>query len=644
MNTPLILSWLFSTGARRDLTGWKFWPLRLYTALFSVWVMWAATYSRIDALSLTVVFLCLMFVPAFLVVGATSTSDSSRPSPIDWVLSGLAGLCAAYFIVKIPETAMRISLLDDLSTSQFIFASILILLTLEITRRTVGLFLMCIVVVFIVYNLFGHLIDGQLGHGLVTLQHFVDINIYTTDGLFGVPVRVAATYAFLFVMFGTFLEKAGGGDFFFNLAASISGRSIGGPAKVAVFSSALFGTMSGSPTSDVVATGSITIPIMKRLGYDKALAAGVEVASSTGGSLLPPVMGSAAFIMAEMIGVGYGDIVLAAILPAVLYYVGILTQVHLRSVALNLAPLDASEVPPLRETMQKGWHFLVPLAGLVVLLVMGYSPTMVAVFSALAVWGVSMLRPGQRMGVGLTIEALSDTAIRMIGVTGACAAAGLVIGGITMTGLASKFSYIAFALAGDNTIFVLLLSAAVTIVLGLGMPTPSAYVLAAVLVGPTLVNEFGFAELNAHLFLLYFAVMSAMTPPVAVAAYAAAAISGANPLRIAVVAMRFSIVAFVVPFMFVINPMMLQPFASVEAFVVSAGLTLACVLIAFASEVDWPGASSRIARIGMIVSAILITIPHSTLKVAGGVLGLSLLVFTLKRLGLAGFKTTKNSG
>ena len=180
MNTPLILSWLFSTGARRDLTGWIFWPLRLYTALFSVWVMWAATYSRIDALSLTVVFLCLMFVPAFLVVGATSTSDSSRPSPIDWVLSVLAGLCAAYFIVKIPETAMRISLLDDLSTSQFIFASILILLTLEITRRTVGLFLMCIVVVFIAYNLFGHRIDGQLGHGLVTLQHFVDINIYTT--------------------------------------------------------------------------------------------------------------------------------------------------------------------------------------------------------------------------------------------------------------------------------------------------------------------------------------------------------------------------------------------------------------------------------------------------------------------------------
>jgi TRAP transporter 4TM/12TM fusion protein len=473
----------------------------------------------------------------------------------------------------------------------------------------------------------------------VTVGHFIDINVYTTDGLFGVPVRVAATYAFLFVMFGTFLEKAGGGDFFFNLAASLSGRSVGGPAKVAVFSSALFGTMSGSPTSDVVATGSVTIPMMKRLGYDKSLAAGVEVASSTGGSLLPPVMGSAAFIMAEMTGVGYAEIVLAAILPAVLYYVGILTQVHLRSVRLNLAPLNSSDVPPLRETMQKGWHFLVPLAGLIILLVMGYSPTMVAVFSAVAVWCVALLRPGQRMGVGLTVEALSDTAIRMIGVTGACAAAGLVIGGITMTGLASKFSYIAFAMAGDSAILVLFLSAAVTIVLGLGMPTPSAYVLAAVLVGPTLVNEFGFPELNAHLFLLYFAVMSAMTPPVAVAAYAAAAISGANPLRIAVVAMRFSIVAFVVPFMFVINPTVLQPFSGFEAFAASLAITLACVLIAFASEIDWAGSSSRLVRLGMILSALLLVVPYPTLKVAGAVIGLGLLVFALEKSGVARFKT-----
>ncbi len=631
MSTSHLLSLLFSTGTRRRIHGKFYWPTRLYTALFSVWVIWAATISRIDALSLTVIFLCLIYIPAFSLIGATERSGP-RPSPLDWAFSLLSAACAAYFIVKIPETATRISLFDELSTDQFAMASILILLTLEITRRTVGLFLMCIVLAFIIYNLFGHHIDGQLGHGLISIGHFVDINIYTTDGLFGIPVRVAATYAFLFVMFGTFLEKAKGGDFFFNLAATVSGRSVGGPAKIAVASSALFGTMSGSPTSDVVATGSITIPMMKRLGYDRNLAAGVEVASSTGGSLLPPVMGSAAFIMAELTDVGYGQIVIAAILPALLYYIGIAIQVHLRSIALNLAPLDESEVPTFTETMKQGWQFLLPLVGLVVLLVMGYSPTMVAVFSAVAVWCVSQFRRNTRLGVKATIEALSDTAIRMIGVTGACAAAGLVIGGITMTGLASKFSFVAFAMAGDSQMVVLLLSALVTIVLGLGMPTPSAYVLAAVLVGPTLVNNFGFEELNAHLFLLYFAVMSAMTPPVAVAAYAAAAISGANPLRIAVVAMRFSIVAFVVPFMFVINPLVLQPFISVEATLISAGIVLACVLIAFAVEASWDDHSSTPVRLLMVTSAILLSAPSLSLKIFGGVAGLSLLAIALVKL------------
>ncbi|MEB8385682.1 TRAP transporter fused permease subunit [Rhodobacteraceae bacterium KMM 6894] len=626
-----LLNLMFSTGRRRFVLGYLYWVTRFYTALLALWVVWAATISRIDALSLTVVFLCLMLVPSFILVGATDQSDETRPSIIDWILSALALSTAAYFIVKIPETAMRISLLDELSTDQFAMASILILLTLEITRRTVGLFLMLIVVSFIFYNLFGDRIEGHLGHGVITLGHFVDINIYTTDGLFGVPVRVAATYAFLFVMFGTFLEKARGGDFFFNLAATLTGRSIGGPAKIAVCSSALFGTMSGSPTSDVVATGSITIPMMKKLGYKPSFAAGVEVAASTGGSLLPPVMGSAAFIMAELLGISYGSIVTAAILPALLYYVGIMIQVHLRSVSLNLPPLDPSEVPSFAQTMKEGWQFLIPLVGLVVLLVMGYSPTMVAVFAAISVWVVSQFRRDTRLGLKKTIEALSDTTIRMIGVTGACAAAGLVIGGITMTGLASKFAFVAFAFAGDSAMLVLLLSAVVTIILGLGMPTPSAYVLAAVLVGPTLVNNFGFPELNAHLFLLYFAVMSAMTPPVAVAAYAAAAISGANPLHIAVVAMRFSIVAFVVPFMFVINPLVLQPFSSVAAVLISLGIILACVLIAVSSELIWDGPMSKPVRLGLIACAVFLSVPDTSFKMIGAVGGLTLLTLSYQK-------------
>jgi TRAP transporter 4TM/12TM fusion protein len=636
-----VLGLLFSTGRRRTLTGRIYWPIRIYTALFTIWVLWAAVFSRTDTLSLTVVFLSLIFVPSFLIIGATDRADFHSPSILDWFLSLNAAVCAIYFIKNIPETATRISLLFDLRTDQFVMAGILILLTLEITRRTVGVFLTLIVLAFIFYNLYGHWIPGQLGHGFISLSHFIDINIYTTDGLFGIPVRVAATYAFLFVMFGTFLEKAKGGDFFFGLAAALSGRSIGGPAKIAVSSSALFGTMSGSPTSDVVATGSITIPMMKRLGYKPELAGGVEVAASTGGSLLPPVMGSAAFIMAEMTDVGYGEIVLAALVPALLYYLGIFIQVHLRSVALDLAPLGEDEVPTFRETMRNGWQYLIPLGGLISLLVVGYSPTMVAAGSAALVWLVSFMKADTRLGIVGTIEALSDTAIRMLAVTGACAAAGLVIGGITMTGLAAKFSFIAFTLAGDQLVFALALSALVTIILGLGMPTPSAYVLAAVLVGPTLVNDYGFQELNAHLFLLYFAVMSAMTPPVAVAAYAASAISGANPLKIAVISMRFSVVAFVVPFMFVINPLVLTPLASLSAFGICLATILACILIALASEIRWLGFLSFPIKTSMWLAAICLSVPILSWKIFGAFIGVGLMVYSYRgyrnfRYGLQG--------
>jgi len=236
------------------------------------------------------------------------------------------------------------------------------------------------------------------------------------------------------------------------------------------------------------------------------------------------------------------------------------------------------------------------------------------------------LRPETRLGFKGTIEALSETTIRMLAVTGACAAAGLVIGGITMTGLAAKFSFVAFSLAGDQVLVTLFLSAVVTIILGLGMPTPSAYVLAAVLVGPTLVNDYGFQELNAHLFLLYFAVMSAMTPPVAVAAYAAAAISGANPLRIAVISMRFSIVAFIVPFIFVLNPLLLTPIASPQAIAVCLATVLACTLIAVASEIWWLDKLSGSIRAAMVLAALALSVPYMSWKLLGAAIGLGLLI------------------
>ncbi|TFF23262.1 TRAP transporter fused permease subunit [Jiella endophytica] len=611
---------LFNVGGRRDLAGPLAMIVKAYAAAVGVWVLWESSFGRVDALAATAVFLCLILPPSFVMVRAgTHASETSVPW-YDWALVAVSLVTAGYFVSQTEVIATRISLFLPLTTVQTVAALAIVLLALEITRRTVGVFLMLIVVAFTAYNLFGHLISGPLGHGYISLNHFLDVNVFTGDGLFGVPVRVAATYVFLFVMFGTFLEKAGGGEFFFRVAAAIAGRSHGGPAKIAVISSALFGTMSGSPTSDVVTTGSITIPMMKRLNYSPRLASAVEVAASTGGSILPPVMGSAAFIMAEYTGISYITIVVASIIPAILYYACIMMQVHLRSERLALTGLSREEVPPLSTTLREGWVYIVPLVVLVIALVQGYSPTRVAVFATVSVVVASWFRAGHRLGPVGIYEGLAATTIRMLGVTGACAAAGLVIGGITMTGLAMKFSFITFALAGDNMAIALLLSAAVTILLGLGMPTPSAYVLAAVLIGPTLVNDFHIPLLNAHLFLMYFAVLSAMTPPVAVAAYAAAAISDANPIGIALSACKLSLAAFVLPFAFVYAPSILEPGLEANTIIQIVTVCLGTVFLAIGAEGFLRRTLGRAERGLIFIGGLLMFTPSYLVSALGVVL------------------------
>jgi TRAP transporter 4TM/12TM fusion protein len=318
----------------------------------------------------------------------------------------------------------------------------------------------------------------------------------------------------------------------------------------------MYGMISGSPTSDVVTTGSITIPIMKRLGYKGTVAGAIEVAASTGGSLVPPVMGSAAFIMAEYTNIDYVVIASAAILPAALYYVGVYSQVHFRAVKMGFGGLDPERIPRLGPVLKQGGLFLVPLVALTVALIEGYTPTMVAVFGSAAVLAVAAVKKETRIGVVGLYKALAETAMRMVPVAGACAAAGLVIAGITMTGLAAKFAHLIYAITEAEVFFTLLIAAMLTIVLGLGMPTPSAYILAAVLIGPIMV-DLKIHDLPGHMFLLYFAVMSAITPPVAVAAYAAASIAEDNPLGIAANAVRLALAAFLVPFVFVYGPELL---------------------------------------------------------------------------------------
>ncbi|MGH9806148.1 MAG: TRAP transporter permease, partial [Terriglobia bacterium] len=525
----------------------------------------------------------------------------------------------------------RISLLFPLDLWHLVFGTIVCVLTIELTRRTTGLGLTVIVLAFVAYNMFGHLLQGVLSHGYIDYNHFLDIMVYTTDGIMGLPARVAATYAFMFVMFGTFLFYAKGSDFFYDFAAAISGRQVGGPAKIAVVSSGMYGMISGSPTSDVVTTGAITIPMMIRLGYRPSVAAAIEVAASTGGSLMPPVMGSAAFIMAEYTGIEYVDIAKAALLPALLYYVGVFSQVHFRAYRVGLGALNPDQIPKFMTTLRKGGLFIIPMAVLVWALLAGYTPTMVAVFGTLSVIVVATLRADTRINLVKVYRVLAETSMRMVPVAGACAAAGLVIAGITMTGLSGKFAHVVYMITGAQVFLTLLVAAALTIVLGMGMPTPSAYILAAVLIGPLLV-PLHIDLLPGHMFLLYFAVMSALTPPVAVAAYAAASIAEDNPLAIAAHAVKFALAALVVPFTFVYGPELLWQGPLWQTAITFVTAAMGLILLAMAIEVYEPVCAEWWSRALAGVAGLCMITPFFSSTCAGLAIAAATIVANRSRL------------
>ena len=556
MNAIFSAKTWFSVGVRRRPSGLYRWVFMPFAVALAIYVISAAAFVIIAPWTLAVLFLSGMLALTFLTTGPFEDSDPAKPSGVDLVLAVLSLAVGAYFAYYAGDIVDRIILLDPLTTGDVIFGSLIFALTLEATRRATGLGLLIIVLVFVAYNLFGHHLEGVMQHGEIDFYHFLEITVFTTDGIFGLPVRVAATYAFMFVLFGTLLEACGGGKFFFDFAASIAGRKAGGPAKIAVVSSGMYGMVSGSPTADVVTTGAITIPIMKKLGYSGRYAGAIEVAASTGGSIMPPVMGTAAFLMVDFTGIDYKTIALAALVPALLYYISVYAQVHFSARRLGLGQLDPDKIPRMRTTMREGGMFLVPLIVLTAALIQGYTPTMVAIYGCLAILAVAVWRAGTRIGPLGLLKVLAETSYRMVPVAGACAAAGLVIAGITMTGLAGKFAHLIYGITDAQLLPTLLIAAALTTILGMGMPTPSAYLLAAALMAPML-EKLGLSVLATHMFILYYAVMSALTPPVAVAAYAAASIAEDNPLHIAVLAVKFALAAFIVPFVFVFAPELL---------------------------------------------------------------------------------------
>ncbi|MEP9375332.1 TRAP transporter fused permease subunit [Aquabacter sp. CN5-332] len=580
---PFRLRALLTTGRRRTVRGWVRLPILALAVFTALWSVYQALISDMDVLGLTIIFLTQVLTLTFLTVSPTAGARRDRIFWLDYVCAALAIAAGVHFALQIDVIESRITLFDPLSTGDLFFSSAILVLLLEASRRTIGFDMAVLIVLFVLYNLFGNWIGGLIGHQGVSYAHFVDVAFFTTDGVFGVPLRVAATYAFLFVIFGNLLTRCGGGEFLYKLSAALAGRNAGGPAKVAVISSGLFGSVSGNPVADVVTTGSVTIPMMVRSGFQPKIAAAIEATASNGGALMPPVMGAAAFIMAEFTGFDYGAIALAALVPALLYYVSLYAQVHFYARAQGLRGLPRNELPRFWQTLRADAPMLLPLVALVGTLAAGYSPSMVAFVAAVSVILAASLRRSTRLGLLAILEQLAEATERMMPVAIACAAAGLILAGMTMTGLANKFSEVIVFISGDSLVAALMCAAVLTTLLGLGLPTSSTYILAAILIGGIL-EKLGVGKMQAHLFLLYFAAMSALTPPVAISSYAAAAIAGTNPFTTSMYAMRKAAVAFLVPFGFVANQglILAGPWWGIALAITAA--TLGVILLASAFE------------------------------------------------------------
>ncbi len=609
-------SWLISSVPSRRLDGALGRFVQAASAVLAL-AVFAVTFLPVDLYRQTVVFLAAMLALCLMLIGGGSRRTG--PPWGDIVAAVLALLAGAHFAFEGDAIVARMALLDPLSPWDIAAGTVFLVLSLEVARRTVGPPLTLIVIAIMAYNLLGDRLEGGFGHGPIDYLHLLDLLVFTGQGLFGNPIQVAATYAFLFVAFGTLLTRIGGAELFFHLANTLVGKRVGGPAKVAILSSGLYGTISGSPTADVVATGSITIPLMKRMGLPAALAGGIEVTASTGGGIMPPVMGAAAFLMAEYTGIPYGEIALAALLPSLLYFLGIYAQVHLRSMSLGLIDRDPVEPMPLGALLRRDGIFLVPLVAMIAAMSFGLSATRVAAYSAIAVAVVAVVRPGLPKAIGAIYEGLAETTVLMLRVTGACAAAGLVIGSLTMTGLDAKLSHLLFAIAGDSVALAIVVAAFIPILLGMGMPTSGVYILSAALVAPVLI-DLGATVLAAHMFVLYFACLSAITPPVAVAAFAAAAIAEANPFQVAFAAVRLTLSAFVVPFAFILRPDILLVGDPLTIAIGGATACAGVLVIALGVEGFWRTRIDRLTRAMLVIAGIALILPWPSLSLAGAAL------------------------
>ncbi len=543
-------------------------------ALFSLFAIYVNTFSlwneQIKRSSFTglVIFIIFILYP----INKKHLKKVNYIPFYDIIFAFLGSGTFFYFIYnldRIVRQSGRINKLDIL------VGIIGIIILLEACRRSVGIPIIIVVLCFLAY---AYISDN-------TIKRIIYNVFYTTGGVIGTPIAVCCTYIVMFIIFGSFLERTGISDFFINSANSIAGASSGGPAKVAVISSALCGMVSGSSVANTVTTGSITIPMMKETGYRSAFAGAVEAAASTGGQIMPPIMGAAAFLMAEMINVPYSKIVLVAILPAILYFAGVFIMVHLEAKRLGLTGIEKSKIPSFFNACIKKCYLLLPLVVLVFTIMKGYTMSRAALLATFVAIVVSLFDKETRITPEKALDALFAAAKSTVAVAVACAVAGIIAGVVTMTGLGQILISAIVGISGGNLLVALFFTMLSCIVLGMGLPTTATYVIMATTCAPILVDGMGVNLLAAHMFVFYFGIVADITPPVALAAYAGSAIAGANPMKTGINASKLAIAAFIVPYIFALNPVMLlvdaSPIAvltiSITAFIGIASISIGLV-------------------------------------------------------------------
>jgi TRAP transporter 4TM/12TM fusion protein len=541
-----------SMSSRRNLKGLVGRAVAWFMIVGSLFHLYTGGFGLLSTMSQRSLHLMFMMVPVFL-LWAASAKRARRLAWYDVVLSLLVLISSLYLFFSWSKETMRVG---DVSPWTLIFGAIMLIGVIEATRRTTSNALAVIAALFLLYTYFGKYLPGGLAHRGYSLTRIIDFFYSTSEGIYGMPIGVSASLIVLFVIFGAFLSVTGGGQFFIDSTFSLAGRWRGGTAKTAVVGSSLMGMITGSPIANVATVGTFTIPLMKRGGFSPNVAAAIEALSSSGGILMPPVMGAAAFIMAEYLGKSYNEVCVSAIIPAVLYYACIFVIVDLKAVKNGLRGFPTDQLPDIKQVLKRGWHLIIPIIALIVFLMMAWSPNKAVFWSIAILIVVSFLYRHTRLTWKNFLRAMEDGARETIPIAIACAAAGIIVGSLGMTGLGVKFSSSLMALCHGSQILALLLTMIASLILGMGMPATAVYILSAALLAPPLIN-LGITPIAAHFFIFYFSVISCITPPVALTAYAAAGLAKTDPGKAGWTAFYYGILAYIIPYMFVYTPVLL---------------------------------------------------------------------------------------